>query len=86
MSACEETSTGGLRLGSGLGGSLGLNLLTDLDHHQVFAEFQRTGVSLPCWRNQILLGPWNGYPAIGWLWRKPASKIPACPASQCVSS
>jgi hypothetical protein len=39
MSACEEASTGGFRLGSRLGGSSDLNLLTDLDHHQVFAEF-----------------------------------------------
>src|ERR1700746_1661975 len=32
------------------------NLLTDLDDHQIFAEFQWTGVGLPRRWKQILLG------------------------------
>src|SRR5260370_31975819 len=61
MSACWQASTG-FRLGSRLGGSSDFNLFTDLDDHQIFAEFQWTGVGLPRRWNQILLaGVWQHY-------------------------
>lgn len=42
--------------GSRFGGSSDFNLLADVNDHQIFTELQRTGVSLPRWWNQILLG------------------------------
>ena len=46
----------GRTLESRFGGSSDLDLLADLDDHQIFTEFQWTGVNLPRWWNQILLG------------------------------
>jgi hypothetical protein len=50
------TFAAGRTLGSRFGGSSDLDFLADLDDHQIFTEFQWTGVNLPSWWNQILLG------------------------------